>query len=49
MTAVYVPPPLPGVSNAHVSFRGMLEVTAPGNAAIMQKSVFLGSAGLRRG
>ena len=45
MTAIYVPPPQPGVSNAHVSFRGMLELTALGNAATMQKSVFLGRAG----
>lgn len=49
MTAIYIspPPPVtasPQVATASAAFSGQLEVTGPGNAAIMQKAIYLAHA-----
>ena len=50
MTAIYISPPPPAVATspqiatAAAAFSGQLEVTAPANAAIMQKAIYMARA-----
>lgn len=44
MTAIYISPTPPQVTTAAATFSGQLEVTAPANAAIMQKAIYMARA-----